>query len=445
MADEEDDVADDSSSSDDEEEDIIEELHGWMILDQSSSSSEDEGNARERVDFDKSLPITHSYLGDEMEELHGRTIHCADEIIRMPLLLLPDVTLVPGQILPLHIFNPQSVSMMQKVLQADRTFGLLNLRRDRTNLSRPQPATIGTTAEIFSAKEEIEFGISTMRIKAEGRQRFRVLESKRQLDGVIMGKVKILNDSNLPVIPNDTLVCNCKRKPNFASSKMAQEQWTAASSKWKNGARRWQEFFPKTNVKTARTSISAFPYWVYHQYNPYYMMDLLMNEIRNWNKNLEVKNLPIDPNEFSQWLTANLPLDDILRHTLLEIDCSTIRLRRQLEIIRKYSGLYCAECGNSITNKKELFSLSVKGPLAAYVNPGGYVHETVTFYKATGLRLRGSASEENSWFPGYAWTIAECSSCSMHMGWRFTACTKGLTPSKFWGLARASLKQQLIS
>ena len=45
--------------------------------------------------------------------------------------------------------------------------------------------------------------------------------------------------------------------------------------------------------------------------------------------------------------------------------------------------------------------MSQKGPLAAYVNPGGYVHETVTFYKAKGLYLRGSASSENSWFPGY--------------------------------------------
>ena len=45
-------------------------------------------------------------------------------------------------------------------------------------------------------------------------------------------------------------------------------------------------------------------------------------------------------------------------------------------------------------------SMSVRGPLGAYVNPGGYVHETVTFYKATGLRLRGMPSAENSWFPG---------------------------------------------
>ncbi len=45
--------------------------------------------------------------------------------------------------------------------------------------------------------------------------------------------------------------------------------------------------------------------------------------------------------------------------------------------------------------------MSVNGPLGAYVNPGGYVHETVTFYKARGLHLRGSPSAQDSWFPGY--------------------------------------------
>ena len=42
-----------------------------------------------------------------MEELHGRTIHDADDIIKLPLVLLPGVILVPNQIVPLHLFHPQ--------------------------------------------------------------------------------------------------------------------------------------------------------------------------------------------------------------------------------------------------------------------------------------------------------------------------------------------------
>lgn len=48
-----------------------------------------------------------------------------------------------------------------------------------------------------------------------------------------------------------------------------------------------------------------------------------------------------------------------------------------------------------------MFSMSVDGPLAAYVNPGGYVHDTLTVTEAMGLKKQGSASVEHSWFPGW--------------------------------------------
>lgn len=45
-------------------------------------------------------------------------------------------------------------------------------------------------------------------------------------------------------------------------------------------------------------------------------------------------------------------------------------------------------------------SLSLCGPMAAYVNPHGYVHETLTVYKASNLNLIGRPSTVHSWFPG---------------------------------------------
>ena len=46
--------------------------------------------------------------------------------------------------------------------------------------------------------------------------------------------------------------------------------------------------------------------------------------------------------------------------------------------------------------------MSTDGPLGAYVNPSGYVHEIMTLLKANGLALMGVPTEEYSWFPGYA-------------------------------------------
>lgn len=64
------------------------------------------------------------------------------------------------------------------------------------------------------------------------------------------------------------------------------------------------------------------------------------------------------------------------------------------------SSLCCKECNTNIANKNDVFSLSVEGPLGAYVNPQGYVHETMTVYKAQNLNLIGRATKEHSWFPG---------------------------------------------
>lgn len=39
----------------------------------------------------------------------------------------------------------------------------------------------------------------------------------------------------------------------------------------------------------------------------------------------------------------------------------------------------------------------------------------------------------------YAWTIAQCRTCGSHMGWKFTATKKDLSPPRFWGLTRSAM------
>ena len=64
--------------------------------------------------------------------------------------------------------------------------------------------------------------------------------------------------------------------------------------------------------------------------------------------------------------------------------------------------LYCSGCGNLIAKKEHILSMSVDSPLAAaYVNPGGFVHDTLTVTKVVNLRRQGRSFTENSWFPGY--------------------------------------------
>lgn len=44
-------------------------------------------------------------------------------------------------------------------------------------------AEFGTTAEIYAFREEQEYGIETVKIKAIGRQRFKVHDIRTQADG----------------------------------------------------------------------------------------------------------------------------------------------------------------------------------------------------------------------------------------------------------------------
>ena len=44
--------------------------------------------------------------------------------------------------------------------------------------------------------------------------------------------------------------------------------------------------------------------------------------------------------------------------------------------------------------------MSSDGPLGAYVNAHGYVHEVMTLHKANGLAVIGDPVKEHSWFPG---------------------------------------------
>ena len=64
-----------------------------------------------------------------------------------------------------------------------------------------------------------------------------------------------------------------------------------------------------------------------------------------------------------------------------------------------FTELQCSNCATLITEKRHIFSLSVEGPLASYVNPGGYVHDTLTVREARNVRLQGSRTSEHSWFP----------------------------------------------
>ncbi|XP_052085302.1 protein cereblon-like [Mytilus californianus] len=436
----------DSSSSDDDDDNDLEEQHIDVEEekedDDDNSNGENTDSTRRRlqsITFDTSLPGTHSYLGDDLEDISGRTIYDEDGLVSLPLIKLPGMVLVPGQTIPLTLFHQHVVAMMKEVRDTDKTFGVVAYRFLENEEGSPTTANIGTTAEIFSYKDETDdqTGLSSASLMAKGRQRFKVVESRRTNTGILMAKVKILKERMLPeFLEGARPPSHCK----FCCNPVEQDptEQTAVDREGKVIAS--VSFVNKRQINRFTSAYYTWwPPWVYKMYDPESVVQRMKQKLNKWNETLQADKLTNDPIELSYWVCQNLPLDDSQRLNLLSLDSAVQRLRCALSIMEKCSVICCRECKTHVALTNDVFSLSLEGPLGAYVNPHGHVHETLTVYKSQNINLMGRPTKEHSWFPGYAWTIAYCRRCTNHMGWKFTATTKNLTPQKFFGLTRGSV------
>lgn len=158
---------DNNNFSDDDEFETEEEITDNMDNDVVNGEQHSEGD--EGLDYDVTLPAQHSYLGNNLHELPGRVVLDEDSIINLPIISLSGVIMIPGQILPLELEHPTLINMMMGIINKDRTFGIL--AKDRK---------IGTTVEIRNyRRSDGDDGTESLKITAEGRQRFTLLETIR--------------------------------------------------------------------------------------------------------------------------------------------------------------------------------------------------------------------------------------------------------------------------
>ncbi|PNF42523.1 hypothetical protein B7P43_G08253 [Cryptotermes secundus] len=402
----------------------------------SPSSSVDSANLEGEalpIEFDTALPVEHNYLGENLEELRGRTVLDDGSFQLLPLLPQPGVVLVPGQTLPLMVFYPPTVSMLRKIISTNGTFGVICVRYFEA--SNPKMANVGTTAEIYEYRDEED--LAGFRIKAKGRQRFRVMESQRQVDGNVTATVKILPEVILP----DSLHGVRDRSLDRYRSEQVNLSRSVSTA---NGIRlRRQQAISRRD-----SMMTVWPHWVHNQYNATTLscrVKVHLSYLKLGSTAARLQ-LPEDPTELSYWVAQAMPLLDEQRLSLLQINSPIQRLRWELCVLEKCQMLCCRDCDAEVADPRETFSMSVEGPQGTYVNPGGFVHETLTLHKAEGLRcLNEDPSTEYSWFPGYAWTIAECRYCHKHMGWKFTAIHRLMKPQKFWGVCRRSIVTKLVT
>lgn len=150
------------------------------------------------------------------------------------------------------------------------------------------------------------------------------------------------------------------------------------------------------------------------------------------------------PLAFSYFLAANLPLILEEKLNLLKTPNTIQRLRsiytKLHNSAQQHSFLRCSTCALPISSFEAIFTVpGAEGITGAYVNEYGVIHQTITVSNVNHayIRYQGTPHTKDSWFTGYAWTIAYCQLCHSHLGWKFTSCDNKQNP--FWGFTSSAV------
>jgi Lon protease-like protein len=111
----------------------------------------------------------------------------ATQVIELPLFLLKTV-LFPGQVLPLHIFEPRYQTMVRRCLADDSPFGVVLIRHGEEVGEAAEPHSVGTLTRIL---ESTHLPDGTMNIITVGTERFRIRQLFRD-QPYLRGQVETL-------------------------------------------------------------------------------------------------------------------------------------------------------------------------------------------------------------------------------------------------------------
>jgi hypothetical protein len=89
----------------------------------------------------------------------------------------------------------------------------------------------------------------------------------------------------------------------------------------------------------------------------------------------------------------------------------------------------CAQCLNAIAKLTDRIEIG-GAHRHTFANPHGILFDIGCFSFADGCRYLGPSTNEFTWFKGYAWRIAVCGKCLLHLGWQYTFSGK----DSFYGL-----------
>ena len=110
-----------------------------------------------------------------------------------------NIVLFPEGALPLRIFETRYLDMVRRCMREGQGFGVVSIREGReVGGGDTDIHAVGTMAEITDF-HQLQDGL--LGISCKGRQKFRIVEQRRQSDGLHLGEVQWLDAEPLLPVP----------------------------------------------------------------------------------------------------------------------------------------------------------------------------------------------------------------------------------------------------
>ncbi|KAG2295704.1 hypothetical protein Bca52824_042373 [Brassica carinata] len=452
--------------------------------------------------FNPDVASLHTYLG-EVEDTPNRIASVdGGTVLKLPLFYLEGVVLFPESTLPLRIIQSSFLAAVERALNqtnAPCTIGVIRVYREGHQFKY---ATVGTTAEIRQYRRLSDGSFNVITVDNNGFPCGEVhigcvweAGSSKQpagrCDSSKMSTFTPHRDTDEQSVANseesfESGLTLSEKRLHYSAVDSIMDDWTssdddqvASTSNIQSSAahsyssrsigcsgqddknesgngntpvsqgkdqkqNRLTSFRERSDLNRFRMAPRAFwPFWVHRMYDSYH---LAQRAADLWKQIVGVPNMDAvvnKPDILSFFIATKLPVSESTRQELLEIDGVSYRLHREIELLESFDRVRCKHCQTVIARRSDMLVMSSDGPLGAYVNPQGHVHEIMTFHKANDIALRGRPVLKDSWFPGYAWTIANCATCETQLGWLFTAANNKFKPSSFWAVRSSQVADDM--